>query len=125
MLTGRREFIGAKLGMGFLAAGPVSAQQPQARQGRSSFLGEGERKAPPPVPVRKGRITTLFRSPEGYRNALLVARQGWWSAEKKSNSACLVDSDGRLLKTVNTEATNTSAITLGGAHLWKTANAAP
>ena len=125
MLTGRREFIGSGLGVGLLGASPASAQQPQAPQGKSAFLGEAGRRPAPPVPVRKGKITKLFKSPEGYPNAMAVAPQGWWIGEQKSNNACLVDWDGRLLKTVKTEAKNTSGMALGGGYIWMAANAAP
>jgi hypothetical protein len=125
MSTGRREFIGANLGIGFLGALSAAAQQPQAPQGKSAFLGEAGRRAAPQVPVRKGRITKLFKSPEGYPNAMSVAPQGWWIGEQKSNNACLVDWDGRLLKTVKTEAKNTSGMALGGGYIWMAANAPP
>ena len=78
MLTARREFIGA---LGALGAGLASAQQPQ---GKSAFLKEAERKPAPPVPVRKGKITKLFKSPEGYPNAMAVAPEGWWIGEQKT-----------------------------------------
>ncbi len=116
MVTGRRAFIGSTLGMG-LGAGLLSAQ--------SSFLKESERKAPPPVPVRKGKITKLFKSPEGYPNAMAASPQGWWLGEQKTDHACLVDWDGRLLKTVKTEAKNTSGLAVGGGYIWMGANRMP
>ena len=76
MFTGRREFIGATLGMGLLGA-------QQAPHGKSGFLKEGDRKAPPPVPVRKGRITKLFKCPEGYPNAMAASPQGWWQGSRR------------------------------------------
>jgi hypothetical protein len=117
MNAGRREFIGAALGVGLLGA--------QAPTGKSGFLKEADRKAPPPVPVRKGKITKLFKSPEGYPNAMAASPQGWWLGEQKTDHACLVDWDGRLLKTVKTEAKNTSGLAVGGGYIWMGANRAP
>ena len=58
MDTTRREILGASLGLGLLGARSVLAQSP-------------------PVPVRKGKIVQLFKSPEGYPNAIAEAPEGW------------------------------------------------
>ena len=63
----RREFIGASLAV--LGAGSAFSQQTQPG---------ATNRAAPPVPSRKGKITKLFKSPEGYPNALSVAPEGWW-----------------------------------------------
>jgi len=132
-MSTRRDLIGAGLGMGLLGAQKVFAQQPPAGQAQpanqdaSGFLsglagrgGRGE-----PVPVRQGKITKLFKSPEGYPNAIALSKEGWWIAEQKSDHACLVDWDGKLLKTVKTESKNTSGMGYGGGYIWMAANAAP
>lgn len=115
MDTTRRGMIGAGLGLGLLGPRSAFAQQPPSSGNRNA----------PPVPVRKGKITKLFKSPEGYPNAISVAPEGWWIAEQKSDNACLVDRNGKLLKTVKTESKNTSGMALGGGYIWMAANAAP
>jgi streptogramin lyase len=114
--AGRRDFLGAALGMA--VAGRALAQNPtpvSALQGRSGAS----------VPVRKGRITKLFKSPEGYPNAICVAPEGLWIGEQKTDNACLVDWDGKLLRTVKTDSKNTSGMAWGGGFIWMGANAAP
>jgi hypothetical protein len=80
---------------------------------------------PAAVPVRKVKTTTLFKSPEGYPNALAVAPEGLWIAEQKSDNAHLVDWSGKLLKTLKTESKNSSGIGYGDGCVWMGANAAP
>ena len=111
----RREFIGASLAL--LGTRSIFAQQQQQ-------LGGANRTAPP-VPSLKGKITTLFKSPEGHPNALSVVPGGWWIAEQKSDNACLVDRHGKLLKMVKTESKNTSGMAIGDGYIWMGANAAP
>ena len=112
----RREFIRAS--PAFMGTRSIFAQQ-QQQQG-------GANRTAPPVPSLKGKITTLFKSPEGHPNALSVVPGGWWIAEQKSDNACLVDRHfGRLLKTVKTESKNPSGMTIGDGYIWMGANAAP
>jgi hypothetical protein len=118
MNTRRRDFIGTGLGLGLAGAGLGLAQQATAPV---QFGGA----PPPPVPVRKGKITKLFKSPEGYPNGLALAPNGWWIAEQKTDHAVLVDWDGKLLKTVKSESINTSGIAFGEGHLWMGANRDP
>jgi hypothetical protein len=124
----RRQFIGAALGTwgGCLArAQAQQASQPPA--GESAFLAglPGRRPPAPPAPSRKGRIVKLFKSPEGYPNAMAAAPEGWWLAEQKSDRAVLVDANGKLLKTVKTESKNTSGMGVGGGYIWMGANSGP
>ncbi len=60
METGRRAFLGT-LGAGLIGARFARAQQPPGRG------------APP---VRRAKTTTLFKSPEGYPNAITAPREG-------------------------------------------------
>src|SRR5712691_850837 len=122
METGRRAFLGS-FGVSLLGArlaGAGTAQPRDAFQGQS---GAGERAAA--LPVRKAKTTVLFKSPEGYPNAIAVAPEGLWIAEQKSDNAWLVDWNGKLLKTVRTESKNTSGMGVGGGYVWMGANAAP
>src|ERR1700680_3401580 len=122
MNTSRREIIGA--GLGLLGARAIVAQQSTASAGPDSS-NQSPRAAQPKPPVLQGKITKLFKSPEGYPNAMAAAPEGWWLGEQKSDHACLVDWDGKLLKTVKTEAKNTSGIAFGGGYVWMCANAEP
>ena len=86
----RRAFLGT------LGAGLIGARLADARQ--------ATREAPP---VRRAKTTTLFKSPEGYPNAIAATREGLWIGEQKTDHACLVDWNGKLQKTVTTESKNT------------------
>jgi hypothetical protein len=110
METRRREFF-ATLGVGLLGT----------RLARAQTGGSGA----PPVTVRKAKTKTLFKSPEGFPNAIAATQDGLWIGEQKSDNACLVDWDGKLLKTVKTESKNTSGMGVGGGYIWMGANAAP
>src|ERR1700691_67605 len=103
-IANRRDFIG--VGLGLAATQSALAQRPS-------------------IPSRKGKITKLFRSPEGYPNAIAVAPEGLWVGEQKSDNACLVDWNGKLLRTVKTESKNTSGLAVGGGFIWMGANTAP
>src|SRR5436309_16024947 len=106
----RRQFLGT-LGAGVLGTRLAHGQAPAP--------------ASSPLPVRKAKTTVLFKSPEGYPNAIAVAPEGLWIAEQKSDNACLVDCHGKLLKTVKTESKNTSGMGVGVGYVWMGANAAP
>src|ERR1700704_6671598 len=118
----RREFL-TSLGVGLLGTQLVGAQTPprgQAPAGQGAAGGQGDT-----PPVRKVKTTPLFKSPEGYPNAIAVAPEGLWIAEQKSDNAHLVDWNGKPLKTVKTESKNTSGMGCGDGYIWMAANAAP
>jgi hypothetical protein len=118
----RRDFL-ASLGVGLLGTQIVGAhvlRRGQAAPGQ----GAGGRSDSAP-PVRKVKTTPLFKSPEGYPNAIAVAPEGLWIAEQKSDNAHLVDWNGQLLKTVKTESKNTSGMGYGDGYIWMAANATP
>src|SRR5216684_8356863 len=108
----RRGFLGS-LGIGLLGSRLVDAQTPPGGQAAAGVL------------VRKAKTTPIFKSPEGYPNAIAVAPDGLWIAEQKSDNAHLVDWNGKLLKTVKTESKNTSGMGYGDGCIWMAANAAP
>jgi hypothetical protein len=115
-----------------LSTGPLAfAQQAAARQ-------PGNRT----IPNRKAKTTKLCKSPRGFPNGIAVAPEGLWIAEQKlsgaqavqyhmaepkslSESAWLVDWNGKLLKTVTTPSRNTSGMAYGGGYIWMVANAPP
>ena len=123
MAIKRRAFL-ETLGAGLVGTQLAHAQSAQQKQG-STFLGEGNRNAPPPIPVKKIKTTALFKSPEMYPNGIAVGPDGVWIAEQKSDNAVLTDWEGKLLKTVKTPSKNSSGIAFGGGHIWMAANRDP
>ena len=111
MKTNRRAFLGT------VGAGLLSSRLARA-QGQASGSA-------PPIPRRKAKTTPLFKSPEGYPNAIAATQDGLWIAEQKSDNAHLVDWNGKVLKSVKTESKNTSGMAVGGGYIWMGANAAP
>ena len=112
MESNRRAFLGS-VGIGVLGSRFVRAQSAAPAQ------------LPAPVPVRRIKSTVLFKSPEGYPNAIAVAPDGLWIAEQKTDNAHLVDWNGKVLKTVKTESKNTSGMGFGDGCIWMAANADP
>src|SRR5277367_3963828 len=125
MIT-KREFLAsiAGAGLGLMTQGSALAQQPASR------------------PSRLAKTTKLFKSPEGFPNALALSPEGLWIGEQKlsgaqaasyhmsepkslSEEAWLVDWNGKVLKTVNTPSRNTSGMAYGNGCVWMCANAPP
>ena len=113
METNRRAFLGS-LGAGLLSSRVAGAQSAQGASG-----------GPPRIPTRKAKTTPLFKSPEGYPNAITATADGLWIAEQKTDNAHLVDWNGKVMKTVKTESKNTSGMGVGDGCIWMGANAAP
>jgi hypothetical protein len=127
----KRDFLAAGLGLGgglaaSAALAPVRAQAPAAPP-----AGRGRA-----IPNRKARTTQLFKTPGTYPNALAIAPEGLWIGQQKnaalqqssgsmSEAAWLVDWNGRLLKTLQTNSRNTSGMAYGDNCVWMGANAAP
>jgi hypothetical protein len=111
-MTTRRAFLGS-VGAACLGTRAAVAQAPAASQ------------SAPAIPARRVMTKPLFKSPEGYPNAIAVAPDGLWIAEQKTDNAHLVDWNGKVLKTVRTESKNTSGMGFGGGFIWMAANAAP
>jgi hypothetical protein len=126
----KREFLTAGIGTALaLAKGSaVFAQQAAPATRRAS--------------KRLAKTTKLFKSPEGFPNAIAVTPEGLWIGEQKlsgsqaatyhlpepkslTEAAWLVDWDGKLLKTVTTPSRNTSGMAVGGGYVWMVANAPP
>jgi sugar lactone lactonase YvrE len=74
------------------------------------------------VPIRQAKVTTLFKSPDGHPNAMETTSEGLWIGEQTTDRAHLMDWQGRRLRTVETESSNTSGIAYGGSFLWMAAN---
>lgn len=74
-------------------------------------------------PVPNTKVELLFRSPDGHPNGLEATPAGLWVGEQTTDAACLLDwNNGKLLRRVETESSNTSGIAFGGGFLWMAAN---
>ena len=123
----KREFLAASLGagLGLTRSGAAFAQQAAERRS-----------------TRIAKTTKLFKSPDGFPNAVATAPEGLWIAEQKlsgpqaaqykiaepkdlTEKAWLVDWKGKVLKTVSTPSRNTSGMAVGGGYVWMCANAPP
>ena len=138
----RREFLAAGLALNLGSAAMRWRSRAVRRRGRARRRWRQGRGA---VPRRMAKTTRMFKSPGMYPNALAVmtdAPGGLWIGQQKitaSNSktynlpvlpdpdeaAWLVDWNGKLLKTVNTHARNTSGMAYGGGCVWMGANSEP
>jgi hypothetical protein len=127
----KREFLAAGIGTGL---GLSALRTASAHRG-----GAGANRI---ISTRKAKTTKLFRSPEGFPNAIAVTPEGLWIGEQKlsgpaavqyhvpepkdlTERAWLVDWNGKLLKTVSTHSRNTSGMAVGGGNVWMCANAPP
>ncbi len=133
MHASRRSILGYSLGAAAAAALPARAQTP----GRTTY--GPQRRA---VPHGVVKTTRLFKAPLGYSNALAVAPEGLWIGQQKLSgraarqyhlpepkdlheAAWLVDWNGKLLKTVQTNSRNTSGMAYGDGCVWMMANQEP
>lgn len=75
------------------------------------------------VPSRAAKVTKLWKSPDGHPNGLEATPEGLWVGEQTTDRAHLLDwTSGKVLRSVNTESSNTSGIAYGGGFLWMAAN---
>jgi sugar lactone lactonase YvrE len=74
------------------------------------------------VPARAAKVVPLFQSPDGHPNGMETTREGFWIGEQTTDRAHLMSFDGKLLRSVETESSNTSGIAYGGGFLWMAAN---
>lgn len=124
----KREFLAAGIGTGLALA--------EARKALAQQKGGSK------PPKRMAKTTKLFKSPDGFPNAIAVTPEGLWIAEQKlsgaqaaayklpepkslEEKAWLVDWKGKVLKTVVTPSRNTSGMAVGGGYVWMVANAPP
>jgi sugar lactone lactonase YvrE len=96
----------------------------QRREFLGSLFSTAALAAPRDVPTRPAKVTKLFKSPDGFPNGLETAPEGLWIGEQVSDRAYLVDWNGKVLRKVETESSNTSGIAYGGGFLWMAANGA-
>lgn len=74
---------------------------------------------------RRVRVVKLFPSPDGHPNGLEASPEGLWIGEQITDRAHLVDWNGRVVRSLDTESSNTSGIAYGGGFLWMAANGRP
>jgi hypothetical protein len=137
----KRQFLAASIGagMGLSAVRKALAQDGSAAPAKVERGASGGNRK---VPSRMAKTTKLFKSPDGYPNAIAVTPEGLWIGEQKETGqaavnyhlpepkdltehAWLVDWKGKVLKTVATQSRNTSGMAVGGGYVWMCANAAP
>src|SRR6202049_2516959 len=137
----KRKFLAASIGagMGLSAVRKALAQADTANSGK---VDPGAPISNRRVPSRMAKTTKLFKSPDGFPNAIAVTSEGLWIGEQKETGqaaanyhlpepkdltehAWLVDWKGKVLKTVSTQSRNTSGMAVGGGYVWMCANAAP
>jgi streptogramin lyase len=107
-MISRRAFFG------LVASAPVLGSNGAAAAGVHAT-------APEPIPVRRtGKVEVAFKSPGPQPNGLQATRDGLWIIDQSAGSkAYLVDySDGRVLRSFETEAVRPSGITFDGEALW-------
>jgi streptogramin lyase len=76
------------------------------------------------VPTNAAKVTKLFKSPDRHPNGLESSSEGLWIGEQTTDRAHLVDWQGKVLRSVQTESSNTSGIAYGDGSLWMAANGA-
>ena len=129
----RRDLLAAGLALNFSSLAIALAQQGGATPGRGA------------TPTRSAKTTRMFKSPGLYPNALAVMTDGpgglWIGQQKvtpqnaptynlpldpdRDETAWLVDWNGKLLKSVQTQSRNTSGLAYGDGCVWMGANAEP
>jgi hypothetical protein len=132
----KRDFL---TGLGLLVSAPVFAQTAGAKQ---AALTPAAPAAPAPhgkgLPNRMAKTTKLFKAPGFYPNGLALAAEGLWVAQQfltddvaqragtrrppGKESVWLMDWKGKLLKTLSSDAINTSGLACGGGSLWVMSN---
>jgi hypothetical protein len=129
MKIGKRDFLS---GLG-LAAGAGIAQAFAQDYPKGKDLGAVPPQKRKQVPHRKVTTRNLFKVSDGYPNGIAVAPEGVWVAEQKAQgygrsgkrvkeAAWLFDWNGKKLKTVLTDSSNTSGFAFGNGHVWMGAN---
>src|SRR2546423_15470947 len=78
--------------------------------------------APTDAPAHAAKVVKLFKAPEDHPNALETTKEGFWIGEQITDRAHLVSFEGKLIRSVDTESSNTSGIAYGGGYLWMAAN---
>jgi sugar lactone lactonase YvrE len=119
----RRVFLGS---LGSLIATTTTANRlfgGQAPAGINKVAPGGMNRPPTPdtgnFPKRDAKVTRLFKTADGSPNGLEASPEGVWIGEEITERAVLQDwKTGKVLRSVDTEAHNTSGIAVGGGYIW-------
>ena len=136
----KREFLtGAGLALAAAAASPALAQQAMKKGGAAAAAAAEEGGPRKPLPVRMAKTTKLFKAPGPWPNALATAPEGIWVAQqhltegeakgvnvpwptKGKEQVWLMDGSGKTLKTLESNASNTSGLAFGNGDLYVCSN---
>ena len=133
-LTGRREWLGAGVGLCVsLTAGAAQTQRSELAKREPGTDALGRRLGTAPrgrqIPKQMAKTTKLFLTPPGWPNAIDIdhdQKRGFWVQEQrhdnKTEAAWLIDWNGKLLHTVTTNSKNTSGMCFGNSYVWSGAN---
>jgi hypothetical protein len=136
MMHSKREFL-ASVGVaaGLAMTAPAFAQGASKAAAGPAPQGAGKK----PLPNRMARTTKLFKAPSPWPNALASSPQGLWVAQqhlgegeakgvnvpwpiKGKEQVWLMDMNGKLLETRDSDAANTSGLAVGNGSLWVMSN---
>ena len=79
----KREFLTASISTGLTLAKGNAAFSQQSLADTRKDAGQSNRR----VPSRTAKTTKLFKSPQGFPNAIAVTPEGLWIAEQKLSGA--------------------------------------
>jgi hypothetical protein len=130
----KRDFLAAGLGLGAGLAASAMLQPASGQAPAAPPAGGGRGK----LPNRAARTTQLFKAPAPYPNALASAPEGLWVAQQHltpdeargagvavqpgKELVWLMDMNGKLLQTRESNASNTSGLAVGNGSLWVMSN---
>lgn len=128
----KRDFLAGGLGLG---AGLAASAMLQPALGQARAAGGGGRGK---LPNRAAKTTRLFKAPSPYPNALASAPEGLWVGQQHLTAdeargagvavlpgkelVWLMDTNGKLLQTRESNASNTSGLAVGNGSLWVMSN---
>lgn len=136
----KREFLtGAGMVLAAAAASPALGQQAMKKKPGAADAAAEEAPGRKPLPVRMAKTTKLFKAPGPWPNALASSPEGLWVAQqhltegeakgvnvpwptKGREQVWLVDMNGKMLKTVESNASNTSGLAYGNGDLYVCSN---
>ncbi len=91
-LIGKREFLAASvLGLGMGIAGAAFGQPAAAAAGAPPPGGRARRE----IPNRMAKTSVMFKTPQGFPNAIAVAPEGLWIGEQKEGRNAAPGADTR------------------------------
>jgi hypothetical protein len=134
----KRQFL-TGAGLAFAAA---ATTMPAFAQGmkKNAAPDDSERGPGKPLPNRMAKTTKLFKAPASWPNALASSPQGLWIGQqhltppdaksvglpwptmKGKEQVWLMDMNGKLLKTCESDAVNVSGLAYGNGSLWVMSN---